>query len=116
VAVYVQRDAFAVAVGNGFHLDELRVHVVGAGFGHGWHGVGSQTGPRRDAHVHAFVAFATQVFTPGIVDDVHVGGRARRIDAHGPVSPQNDGANVAGRNLVLRHQVNRRLHQFFDGI
>ena len=29
VSVSIERDAFDVAVDDGFHLDELRVHVVG---------------------------------------------------------------------------------------
>src|SRR5205085_3455907 len=55
VAAVVQGDAFGVAVRDGLHLDELRVHVVRAGLRHRGHRVRRQTVPRRDAHVNALL-------------------------------------------------------------
>src|SRR5581483_6753067 len=43
VAVGVKRNAFGIAVENGLHLDELRVHVVCGALGHGRQGVGGNT-------------------------------------------------------------------------
>src|SRR5712692_5033670 len=51
VAVGVEGDAFGVTVEAGFHADELRVHVVGGGFGHGGERVGGDTRPRADPDV-----------------------------------------------------------------
>src|SRR5258708_23346150 len=44
VAVHIERDAFGVAIDDGFHLDELRVPVIRARLGHGGERVGC--GPR----------------------------------------------------------------------
>src|SRR5581483_8824282 len=52
VAVGVKRNAFGVAVEDGLHLDELRVHVVCGALGHGGQGVGGNTRPGGDAYVH----------------------------------------------------------------
>ena len=72
IAVYIQRDAFGVAVDLGFHADQLRVHVVGAGLGERWHGVGREARPAGDADVGAFVA--GDVLAPGEVGDVDLDG------------------------------------------
>src|ERR1700687_5514845 len=79
-AADVERDAFHVAVDDGFHLYELRVHVVGPGLGHGGQRVGRQPRPRRDAHVAAF-ALPAQILSPRIIDDVNLGGRVERVHA-----------------------------------
>jgi hypothetical protein len=56
VAVDVEAMPFGVAVDLGFHADELRVHVVGAGLGERGHGVGREAVPAGDADVGAAVA------------------------------------------------------------
>ena len=73
VAVDVERDAFGVAVDLGFHADELRVHVVGAGLGERGHGVGREAVPTGDADVGAIVA--GDVLAPGEVGDVDLDRR-----------------------------------------
>ena len=46
VAVGVERDALVESIDNSFHADQLRVHVVRCGFGHGRQRVGSDPRPR----------------------------------------------------------------------
>src|SRR5260370_19255381 len=55
VSFGIERDAFGVAVEAGFHADELRVHLVGGGFGHGGEGVGGDAG--RGTHAHGDTLF-----------------------------------------------------------
>ena len=117
VAVDVERNALAVAVHDGFHLDQLRVHVVGAGLGHGRHGVGRQPRPRRNADVHAVVAIgAAQILAPLVIGDVNLGGRVERIDADLAVTAQHDGADIAGRHFVGGDDVHCCLAQFVERI
>ena len=98
IAVGVERDALGVAVDLGFHADELRVHVVGAGLGERRHGVGRETGPTGDADVGAVVA--GNVFAPGEVGDVDLDRALERVDAHLAVAAEGDGADVAGGDAV----------------
>src|SRR5260221_3240608 len=51
VAIGIEGDAFGVTVEAGFHADELRVHVVGGGFGHGGGRGGGDAPPGAGAHV-----------------------------------------------------------------
>src|SRR5260370_27250583 len=48
VSFGIESDAFGVAVEAGLHADELRVHVVGGGFGHGGEGGGRGAGRGND--------------------------------------------------------------------
>ena len=70
VAVHVERDAFGVAVEDGFHLDELRVHVIRAGLGHRGQGVRRNARPGRNADVHSFTRVGAQILAPRIIADV----------------------------------------------
>src|ERR1039458_7107947 len=45
IAGFVERDAFRAAVGEGFHFDELRIHIIGAGLGQRGQGIGSDALP-----------------------------------------------------------------------
>src|SRR5262249_30100555 len=49
VAIDIKRNAFDVAIEDGFHLNQLRVHVVGAGFRHCGQRVWSHTVPGGNA-------------------------------------------------------------------
>src|SRR5439155_12098440 len=51
VTVGIERDAFGVAVEGRFHANELRVHVIRRGFGHGGESVGGDGGSGADADV-----------------------------------------------------------------
>ena len=73
-AVDVECDAFGVAVDDGLHLDELRIHVVRAGFGHNGQRVGSDARPGRDANVDSLTGIGAQIFSPGVIADVDFGG------------------------------------------
>ena len=52
----VERDALRCSRRDGFHLDELRVRVVGRGLGHRRERVRRHAIPRADAHVHALLS------------------------------------------------------------
>src|SRR5271166_1268862 len=75
VAVYVERDAFGVAVDNGFHFNELRVHVIRACLGNGGQRVGRDAGPGRDAYINALAGVGSEIFSPWIIADVNLGRR-----------------------------------------
>src|SRR5260221_2278505 len=53
VAVGIEGDTFGVAIEASFHANELRVHVIGGGFGHGgeagWGGSPSRAEPQAEA-------------------------------------------------------------------
>src|ERR1700722_8781557 len=111
----VERDAFHVAVDDRFHLDELRVRVIGTGLGHGGQRVGSKPRPRRDTHVAAF-HLAAQILPPRIVDDVDLGRRVERIHAGLAVSPQHDRADIARPRAIVRDGVDHALDQLLAGV
>src|ERR1700691_5017254 len=104
VAVYVERNAFGVAVHDGFHFNELTVHVIRAWLGDGGQRVGRDPGPGRDAHVNALASVSSEIFSPGIIADVNLGRRIERVDARFAVSTQNHRANVAGPHAILADQ------------
>ena len=54
VALRIQSDAFGVAVEARFHANELRVHVIRRGLGHGGQGVWSDARPGADSDLNAF--------------------------------------------------------------
>ena len=105
-AVHVQTDALGIAVDLGFHVDQLRVHVVGAGLGQGGHGVGRKAVPTGDADVRA--ARAGDVLAPREVGHVDLDGRALGADADFAVAAQGDGADVARGDAVGLDQLDRR--------
>ena len=112
VAGGVQRDALAVAVDQSFHLDELRVHVIGARFGEGGQRVRRDAGPTGDAHVHALhERFLAEVLAPFPARDVNVDGVLEPVDPDFPVTAQRDGAEIARIHLVQPHQFLHRLGQ-----
>src|SRR5437868_5222748 len=73
VAVGVKGNAFGVAVEAGFHADQLRIHVVGGGLGHGGQRIGCDAGPRADADIDTFgERFRAEVGSPGPASHVDV--------------------------------------------
>src|ERR1035437_5709860 len=94
-------DAFGGSVGDGFHFDELRVHVIGAGLGERGQRVGGQAAPTGDADVDAFgEGLFAQILAPGPAGDEEVDGVLHAVDTHLPVAAHHDGAQVAGVHLV----------------
>src|SRR5579864_1231454 len=113
-SVGVERDAFGVAVHNGFHLDELRVHVVGARLRHGRQCVGRKAGPGRDAHIAACV-IGGEVLAPRIVDDVDLGRRVEGIHARLAIATQHDRPDVAGPHAIVGDHVAHGFDDFVAG-
>ena len=118
VARHVERNALGVAVGRGFHLDQLGVHVVCGGLGHAGQGVGGHPVPGGDANVDApFQGFLTQVgLRPLPGQQVDLDRVLERIHAHLAVSAQDQGANVAVLRLVDAHQLDLGLLELLAGI
>jgi len=110
VAGGVEGDAFGIAVDQGFHLDQLRVHVIGAGFGQRGQRVRRQPVPTRNAHIHALRhRLFAQVLAPLPAGDVDVDRIVERVHAHFAVTAEHDRAHVAGGHPVHAHQLDHRL-------
>src|SRR5713226_1292544 len=113
----IEGDSFGVTVEAGFHADELRVHVVGGGFGHGGEGVGCDARPGADADVDAFgESFGTEIRAPGPAGHVDVDGRAERIDADFAVAAEDNGLDVASVELVEAHQLGGGAAEIVEGV
>src|SRR6185369_3768521 len=95
VAVHVESDTFDVAVHDGFHLYELRIHVVRARLCHCGHSVWSETRPRRDADVNAFIFVSAEVLTPRIISYIHLGRRTEWIYADLSIAAKHDRPQIA---------------------
>src|ERR1039457_5290862 len=116
VAGHIQRDAFGVAVGDGFHFDELRVHVIGAGLGERGQRVGGHAAPTGDADIDAFgERLFAQILAPGPAGDEDVDGVLHAVDAHLPVAAHDDGAQVAGIHFVDADQFQHGFGELIGG-
>src|SRR5258708_3620346 len=51
MAAGIESDAFGVTVERGFHANELRVHVIGRGFGHRRQSIGGNARPGTDSDI-----------------------------------------------------------------
>src|SRR6266404_4788781 len=117
VAFGIERDALGVAVEAGFHADELRVHVVGGGFGHGGKGVGSDAGPGTDADVDTFCErFGAEIGSPEPAGHIDVDRGTERIDTDFAVAAEHDGLDVAGVELVQAHEFGGGVAEIVEGV
>src|SRR5216684_4013864 len=117
VSFGIERDALGVAVEAGFHADELRVHVIGGGFGHGGKGVGSDAGPGTDADVDTFCErFGAEIGSPEPAGHVDVDRGTERIDTDFAVAAQDDGLDVAGVELVQAHELGGGVAEVVEGV
>ena len=74
IAVGIERDPFGVAVRDGFHLDQLRVRIVGDALGHGGRRIRRVSRPRAHLDVQPFLnRFLGEVSSPLPDHDDHVG-------------------------------------------
>src|SRR5215471_11074538 len=96
----IERNAFDVPVGNGFHLDELRVHVVRPSFRHRGQSVGSEPSPRRNANVHT-LTIAAKILSPRIVTNVDLDWAVQRVYARVAISAKPHRADVARPSAVV---------------
>src|ERR1700751_1659662 len=110
VAVGVEGNAFGVAVDDGFHLDELRIHVIGARLRHCRESVGGESRPGGDADIAAG-RIRGQTFSPRLVDDVDLSRRVERVHASLAVASQHNWPDVAGPHAVVGDHV---AHGFND--
>src|ERR1700735_809392 len=115
IAVHVESNSFGVAIDDSFHLDELRVHVIGARLGHRRQGVRSKTRPGGDAGVATF-ALSAQIFSPGIVDDVNLSRRVERIHPCLAVAAEDDGPHIAWPRAVTANGFKHGFHQLVASV
>ena len=116
VSVDVQRDAFDVAVENGLHLDELRVHVVRTGLSHRGQGVRGKAGPGRDANIHPDVLRPAKIFTPGIIGDIALGGKADGIHSEFAIAADDERTDVAGPHPVGADGFHHGIDKLLTGV
>src|SRR5690349_11753862 len=110
VARVVQRSAFHVAIGDGFHLDELRVHVIGGSLGHGGQRIGRDAVPGADADIHALLQrLIAQVLAPLPGQQVNLYRVLQRTHAQAVVAAENQRADVARADAVDADQVDHGL-------
>src|SRR6266446_6011545 len=116
VALFIERDAFRVAVKSGFHSNQLRVHVVGSGFGQSRQGVRRHARPGTDADVNALgERIRSKIGAPSPAGHVAFDGRVERIDADFAVTTQHDRLDVAGVEFVVAHQFAGGVAEILDG-
>ena len=109
-AVDVERDALDKTIRNSLHLDELRVHIVGAGLRHCRERVWRHPVPRRNHHVHALLeGFRPEVLAPEPGDERDVHRAVERVDAQFLVSAVGDRPDVAFLEPVLLDELDHRL-------
>ena len=113
VAIHIQGDAFGVAVDDGFHLDELRIHIVRAGFGHRRQRIGGDARPGRNTDIDALRSIGAKIFPPGIVADVDLGRRVERIHASFAISSENDGTDIARPDAIGLDEVDQASQNVF---
>src|SRR5580658_3219848 len=105
VAGFIERDAFRIAIGDGLHFDELRIHVIGARFGQGGQGIGGDALPTRNADIHAAgEGFFAQILAPDPAGQIDVHGVVQRIYADVAIGADGDGPDVAGVHVVDANQ------------
>ncbi len=114
-AVHIERNAFGVAVDHGFHLNELRVHVIRARLRHRGQSVRRQPRPRRNTNIDGLICVRPQIFSPRIIDDVNLGRAVEGGNASLAVSAQNDGADVARPHAIALHQFDHGPHDLIAG-
>ena len=113
-AVDIEGNAFGKAVDVGFHLDQLRVHVIGPRLGHGRQRIGRDPRPGRNADVASFT-FPAQI-SKRIVNDVNLGGRVQCSHSRLAVAAENDGPHVARPRAVAGDGFQHCLHQLVAGV
>src|SRR5580658_1972347 len=115
-AARIERDALGVAVEEGFHANELRVHVIGGSFGHGRESVWRDAGPGADAYFDTLgERFRAEIRAPGPTRHINVDWGVERIDADLAVAPQDDGLDVAGVHFVEAHQFGCGTREIIEG-
>src|SRR5579864_3196718 len=116
VAAGVQGDALDEAVGDGLHLDQLRVEVVARRLGHGRQGARGRPPPRRDAGVHAILErLVAEVPSPGPGGDHDLDRRAERVHSHGAEAAVDQRPDVARLEAVAADRVHDGVADLRDG-
>src|SRR5450432_920101 len=117
VAAGIESDSFSVAVERRFHTNQLGIHVICGGLGHGWQGIGCDARPGTDADVDTFSErFGAEVGSPAPAGHVHVDGRVEGIDADFSVAAQDDRLDITGIELVEADQFGGDVAEIRGGI
>src|SRR6267142_182080 len=117
VAARIERNAFRIAIEAGFHANELRVHVIRGGFGHGGQRVRSDARPGANTDVHALrEGFGAEIRAPGPASHVAINGRVERVHADFAVAAKNDGLDVTGVEFVVANEFARDVGEIVHGM
>src|SRR6266704_4945703 len=104
VAAGIQGDALGIAIGESFHANELRIHVIRAGFGDGRKGVRRQARPGTDANVHALLErFGAEISAPLPAGQVDFDGAGERIHVDVAVAANHQRTDVTGIEAIFAH-------------
>ncbi len=117
VAAGIEGDALGVAVERGFHANQLGIHVIRGGLGHGRQSIGSNARPGTDADVDTFgERFRAEVGSPTPASHVNLDGRVERIDADFAVAAEDDGFDVTGIQFVEADKLDGGIAEIRSGI
>src|ERR1700760_3594664 len=106
MTVRVQRNSLRVAIHDGFHANELRIHVVRASFRHGWQSVRSNAGPGTNANIYALgQSVGPKVGAPIPASHIRFDGTVKRVHANFAVAAQDEWLDVASAHLIYPHQL-----------
>src|SRR6185437_10590375 len=106
ITVYIERDAFGVAIRSSFHADEPRVHIVRRGLSHLRQRIGRGAIPGTDADVDTLAqSFLAEIFAPFPAGKVDVDGAVVRIHASIAVAAEHDGPQVTGADFIFANQI-----------
>src|SRR6266853_6775257 len=101
MAAGIESDAFGVAVEASFHANELRVHVIGRGLGHGGQSIRGNAGPGADSDVNTLgESVWTEIGAPAPASHVNVDGRIQRIHSRFAVARQTEGLALTVIHLL----------------
>ncbi len=116
-AIGIQGNPLRIAVPVRLHGDQLRVDVLPTYLGRSGERAGRHAPPRTHAHVHALLnRLRPQITPPFDGDDSNLHWTRCRIDAEGVESSVDQGANVAGIELVGLDRLQDRLPDLLLGV
>src|SRR5207237_8002657 len=85
----IQRDSLGGPVHDGFHLEELRIHVIRARLRHSRQCFRRDASPRGNANIYSLLGIGSEVFSPRVITDINLSRRIEGIHARLAVTPQD---------------------------
>src|SRR5712664_3095005 len=116
MAAGIESDAFGVAVEASFHANELRVHVIRGGLGHGGKSIRGNARPGTHADIDTLgERVRTEIGAPAPASHVNVDGRIQRIHSRFAVAAEHNGLDVTGIQFVQAHQLASGVGELIEG-